>query len=313
MKYVGDLITEVRRDTRNEDIPTPDTQVGISTEDFLRYLSFAQEKCQAIAVSAKSTKFNAVKEISLVASQIEYRIPDRVYLDEHILNVEYSHSGQARDYYELREQTLSKRDDNYGCPAFYIRRGGGVLLCPVYNSSGAKARITFDRAVDNLDIRRGSVLSSLTSNGILAALTIDPDTDDADAISRAQYLCINDAFGNVTMYNIPIVGYNSSTGVVAIANTSFTYQEGETVDIGSYVTVGEYTTTHSKLNHLCERYMSQYAEYKIFRRDSSNDSNEAKADMRETLKEISTSYAETPRDECEIQIDNPDLMLGGVW
>jgi hypothetical protein len=34
--------------------------------------------------------------------------------------------------------------------------------------------------------------------------------------------------------------------------------------------------------------------------------------MRETLKEISTSYAETPRDEVDISIDNPDLMVG-IW
>lgn len=312
MKYVGDLITEVRRDTRNEDIPTTGSEVGISTEDFLRYINFAQEKCQAIAISAKSTKFQTSKEISLVNGTIEYPVPDRVYLDEHILDVKYSNSGLARDYYEIRERSLSQRVDYAGSPCFYIRKGGSVLLCPIYNSSGAKARVTYDRAVDSLDIRRGQITDSLTAAGFLAGLTLDPDTDDADALARAQYLCINDAFGNVLMYNIPVTSYNSSTGVVAIKDESFLYQAGETAPVGAYVTVGEYTTTHSKLNHLCERYMSQYSEYKIFRRDSSNDATQAKEDMRETLKEIQVSYQETPRDECEVQVDNPDLMVG-VW
>lgn len=312
MKYVGDLITEVRRDTRNEDIPTSGSDVGISTEDFLRYVNFAQEKCQAIAISAKSTKFNTTKEISLVSGTVEYTIPDRVYLDEHILNVEYSDSGLARDYYELRERTISHRNDSPGTPSFYIRRGGRILLCPAYNASGAKARVTYERTVDTLDIRRGQVTDSLIAAGTLAALEIDPDTDDADALSRAQYLCLNDAFGNVLMYNIPVESYNSTTGVVTISGGSFTFQTGETAPALAYVTVGKYTTTHSKLNDLCERYMAQYAEYKIFRRDSSNDASGARDDMRETLKEISTSYSETPRDECEIQIDNEDLMVG-IW
>ena len=58
--------------------------------------------------------------------------------------------------------------------------------------------------------------------------------------------------------------------------------------------------------------MAQYASYKILRRDSSSDASQEREDMRETLKEISTSYAETPRDEVDISIDNPDLMVG-IW
>ena len=141
---------------------------------------------------------------------------------------------------------------------------------------------------------------------------MDTATDDADALARAQYVCVNDAFGNVTMYNIPVVGYNATTGALAIKDTSFLYQDGESVSVGSYVTVGEYSTTHCKLNHLCERYLAQYMEYKVFRRDSSNDASGAREDMRETLREIQVSYAETPRDEIDIQIDNPDLVVG-IW
>lgn len=312
MKYVGDLIAEVRRDTRNEDVPTDETEIGIVTNDFLRYINFAQEKCQAVAISAKSTKFQTEKEISLVAGQIQYSIPDRVYLDEHILNVELSSSGLARDYTEIREESLSKRDDTPGYPTFYIRRGSSILLCPAYNASGGKARVTYDRAVDSLDLRRGVITARTISSGQLTSLTLSTSSDDVDALSSAQYLCVNDAFGNVTMYNIPMSNYDSSTGVVNISGGAFTFQSGEVADVGTYVTVGQYTTTHCKLNSLCERYLAQYAEYKIFRRDSSSDANAAKEDMRETLKEIMQSYAEAPRDECEISIDNEELILS-IW
>lgn len=312
MKYVGDLITEVRRDTRNSDIPTSTEEVGIVTNDFLRYINFAQEKCQSVAISFKSTKFQNVVEISLVSGTQQYTIPDRVYLEEHILNMEYSNSGLARDYYEIREKATSYRNDQSGTPYYYIRRGSSFLLCPIYNSSGAKVRVTYDRAVDSLDTRRGTILSHTASATALTALSLSTTGDDTDAMALAQYLCVNDAFGNVTMYNIPITGYDSTTGVVSILGGSFTFTAGESVTDGSYVTIGQYTTTHCKLNALCERYLAQYAEYKIFRRDSSSDQQEAKNDMKETLKEIGLSYQETPRDEAEIQIDNRDLMVG-VW
>lgn len=314
MKYVNDLITEVRRDSRNEDIPTGASEIGISTEDFLRYINLAQEKCQAIAISAKSTKFRTTKEITLVSGTMEYSISDRVYLDEHILNVEISSSGLAKDYNPISERSLSARSDSPSpLPSFYIRKGGNLLLCPVYNSSGAKARVTFDRAVDTLDIRRGTIVSHTNSGTAITALTLSTTDDDEDALAIAQYLCVNDVFGNVTMYNIPITAYDSSTGVVSIKNNSFTFQSGETIANGSYVTIGEYTTTHSKLNHLCEKYLAQYAEYRIFRRDSSSDAVEAKSDMRDSLKDIATSYNETPRDNSNIEIDNDDLVVGNLW
>lgn len=312
MKYVGDLITEIRRDTRNQDVPTTDSDVGISTEDFLRYINFAQEKCQAIAISAKSTKFNTPEEISLVADTSEYEISDRVYLDEHILNVEYSNSGLARDYYELREQTISQRSDSPGSPAFYIRRGGSIILCPVYNSSGAKVRVTYDRAVDTLDIRRGQIASRTDSGTQVSAIVLDTTSDDPEALESAQFICVNDAYGAVTMYNIPVTAYNSSTGALTLRTSPHTYASGETAAVGAYVTVGEYTTTHCKLNHLCEKYLAQYAAYKIFGRDSSKDLVAMRDDMKDALKDIMTSYQEAPRDEASISIDNPELMVG-VW
>ncbi len=312
MKYIGDILTDVRRDTRNEDVPTDSSQVGISTEDFLRYANYAQEKCQAIAISAKSTSFQKVIELPAIASTATYAIEDNLYLGEHILNVEFSSTGLARDYLEIRERPLSAMNNGLGYPYYYIRRGGSIILNPTPSFSTGKIRITFERQLDRLDIRRGVIASHTTLSGQLTALTIDTASDDATALGSAQFLCINDAFGNVTMYNIPIASYNAATGVVAIKDSAFTYADNETIADGSYVTVGKYTTTHSKLNQLCQRYIEQYTAYKIFGRDSSSDKDEVRSDMRETLSEIQRSYQEMPRDEAEIFIDNKDLMVG-IW
>ena len=309
MKYVGDLIDEIRRDTRNEDEPTSTQQVGISSEDFLRYGNFGQEKCFALIMAAKSTAYEASKIISLVVGQMIYAINDNVYLNENIKNVEYSNSGLDRDYGEIREISLSRRSDEDGHVTNYIRHAGGLILTPKNNVSGAKVRVTYDRAPDRIELRRGAISVATASATELTALTLDTSTHDTTALARAQYLCINDALGNVTMYNIPITSYDPVTGVITLS--PFTFEEGETADVGSYVTVGKYTTTHSKLNYLCERYIAQYMEYKIFRRDASaEDQRAAKEDMRETLLEIAQAYADAPRDEVDIQIDNADLILG---
>jgi hypothetical protein len=308
VKYIGEIIEESRRDTRNEDIPTSNEQVGISTEDFLRYANFAQEKCFSVIIAAKSTRFEVPKVIDLVVDQMEYDIEDNVYLGESVKNVEYSNSGLDRDYHEIREVSLSRRSDESGHVTNYIRHAGGLIFTPKNNVSGAKVRVVYDRMVDTLDLRRGTVTDRTISSTALTTLTLDTTTHDADALERAQYLCVNDAYGNVTMYNIPITSYDSATGVVTL--DSFTFDTGETCAVGSYVTVGEYTTTHSKLNKICEKYIAQYMEYKIFRRDSSEDQKAAKEDMRESIGEIAQAYADNPRDECDIQIDNEALMLG---
>jgi hypothetical protein len=307
MKYIGDLIEEVRRDTRNEDEPTSTEQVGISTEDFLRYANFALEKAFAIIIATKPTAYEASKTIDLIVGRMEYTIPDRVYLNESIKDVKYSNSGEDRDFHEIREISLSRRRDIDGVVTNYIRHAGKLILTPKNNITGAKIRATYDRQPDSLDLRRGVISASTLSSTQLTALTLDTSTVDDTAMARAQYLCINDSFGNVTMYNIPITSYDATTGVVTL--DAFTFAAGETASVGDYVTIGEYTTTHCKLNQIVERYISQYMEYRIFRRDSADDAKQSKQDMDETIAELRLAYADVPKDEIDIQIDNDELML----
>lgn len=316
MKYVGDLIEEVRRDTRNEDIPTSDEQVGIATNDFLRYANFALEKAFAIILATKPTAYEASSVIDLVVGQMEYTIPDRVYLNESIKDVKYSDSGEERDYQEIREISLSRRSDKDGIVQNYIRHAGKLVLTPKNTKSGAKVKVVYDRQPDSLDTRRGVISGHSIFNGQLeaAGFTLDTSTADAEALARAQYLCVNDSFGNVTMYNIPIDSYDSTTGIITLRDgVNYTFADGESMADGDYVTVGEYTTTHCKLNSIVERYIAQYVEYRIFRRDSADDAKASKADMDETLAELRAAYADVPKDEVDIQIDNSELMLQGEW
>jgi len=310
MKYVGDQITVVRRDTRNEDVPTAASQVGIETADILRYLNYAQERLQSLILVSSPQTFQAEKIISLVIDQEAYTISDRVFAGERIVNVEYSPTGDISNYYEIFERALSYRNTyNQTNPTFYIRRNGQILLNPIPNQATGKIRVTYERQLDTTDIRRGQIDVITLSSTQLTALTLDIATDDDVALEAAQYLCINDKYGTVKMYNIPITSYNDTTGVVTLP--AFTFASGETGAVDNYVTVGQYTTTHSKLHDICERYLETYAAMKVFKRDSSSDAADFARDLDAMESDIIRTYQEADKDEKDIQISNESLMLGG--
>ena len=313
MKYIGDLISEIRRDTNNTDFSSTS---GISTEDFLRYSNWGQEMLQGLILQSTPMTFIAEKEISVQANVEAYTIPDNVYLGERIVNVEYTFTGESKDYYKLPEEMLSTRRNypqNY--PTSYLRRNGQIILQPPPTSTQGKLRVNYERQLDRLDTRRGTV-SAATVSGALAVTSITVDiasvsTDDIANFSTAQYICINDREGNVLAYNIPVSGYNSGTGGITILGGTFTLQTGETIPVGSFVTIGKYTTTHSKLKDMCERFIQAYCGWKILGRDSSSGSklDIASNELKMMKEEIITSYQEPDKDYDDISIVNNSIML----
>lgn len=310
MKYVGDQITECRRDTNNTDVSTT---TGISTEDFLRYLNFAQENLQGLILQTNPSTFQSQQILSLVANQEAYSITDNIYLGERIVQVEFSYDGTVRNYYKLSEYPLTRRNTypTASWPDGYIRRSGEILMVPTPAVGQGTLRVTYERQLDRLETRRGTITSRTIGSGAITALALDTATDDATALATAQYLCVNDKYGNVTMYNIPISAYDSGTGAVTIQGGTFTYGTGETAAVGDYVTVGRYTTTHSKLKDPCERYIQAYCNWVILGRDTASQSKAQYyvTQMEEIKAELVRSYQEADKDGGDINISNMELML----
>lgn len=314
MRYTADLITEVERDTGN---PASSSTSGIQLDDYLRYMNWAQERMQALILSCKATIFRAEKVLSIVANQEAYTISDHLYLGERMVKLEFSHDSTVRNYRRVPERTISDRYPTPGgYPSAYIRAAGGFLLIPPSSVSSGSLRATYERQLDKLDIRRGTITAS-TINGSnqITALSINTASDDATALAAAlisnPYICISDADGNVTAYNIPFSNYNSGTGAFTISGGAFTLQTGEAAAVGSFITIGKYSTTHSKLKDECERYLQAYAAVKIFGRDAAT---KEKRDVFETElalieSEIKQSYEQASHDEEEIYISDPELML----
>lgn len=295
--YIGDIISNSREDTRNsDDIPTSTNQVGILTASFLRYANWAQQRLQGRISKVYPFVFESQKEIDMVAGQASYSISDHVYLGTRIRKVEYSHSGNVQDYYPIPPTNPYNTYNRQGVPCSYHRRDGYIILEPTPSGAVGKIRVTYERTLDRLDIRRGTITSRTIASGQITALSISTSDDDATFIQApiSKYICVNDADGNVTMYNIPYSSYDSGTG--AFTMSAHTYASGETAAVGSYITVGRYTTTHSKLPEEAERYITEYISKRIFKRESSADAAQIEQELVDIENEIISSYKVADKD-----------------
>lgn len=313
MRYVGKLVEIVRERTKNLDFKidavTGVTTSGISTNLILEYFNQAQSHLQAILLNVMPNSFIAQKIINCVAEQEEYSIPDHLFADNKIVAVEYSGSNTTLDdFYPLDQGTIRDRRTHKGTPLFYILRSGRILLNPIPQSSAGRVRVSYYRELDGLDIRRGQVSAVTIASGEITALSVTTGTADAFELPDAQYICICDKYGTVKTYNIAITNYNSGTGAFTL-DGNHTLATGETAAVGDYVTINQYSTTHSKLPHNCERYLMLYAQKRLLTTDESDTSVEEDAELRTIEADILNTFAEETRDIRFIPIVDEEIMF----
>lgn len=266
MKYVQDIITDARRLSRNEDFSVDSTSGAVTggqgNDELLRYINDAQDLLQSKISNAHSSvsPFASSQEITTVADQRAYSVNDRVFYNKEFITIRYSHSGNLSDYGRPLDKLHPMNDisDAAEYPVGYYRQGGYFYPVPIINRANAKFEVKYERSLDDLALRVGTVTARTLSSTQLTALTISTATDDANAIANVsdKYLCVSDKDGVVKMRNIPFTSYASGTGVFTL--DPFTFATGETVAVGDFITLGKYTTTHSKLADECESYLSYY-------------------------------------------------------
>jgi hypothetical protein len=301
------LIREVRDNTDNSDFT--DTS-GIPDSKILRYLNDGQDALQSEILKAHPQVFYREIVFNVVAGQQAYDTPFDAHLGNRIVLVEYSPSGQDLDYYKVDYKPFSERKVSYkSTPMEYTIRTGQILLYPIPQTSG-KLRVNYDYAVRRLDKRRGLVASATLAGNTISTLflsTSDITQIDSTPLLDAQYACIVDAYGNFLMKNIPVTAIDTSTGSVTVA-TGFTFQTGETIPSGSYIVSGKNTSSHSEYPEHVERFLLAYAEWKVFKRDSSSDSQEAEAELMAQAKDIAESYGLVIDDVILVPWINRDLL-----
>lgn len=307
MRYVGKLIDHVGRHTENpRDQVT--SEAGISDEDFLEYANFAQSRLQAAILRAypHSTVFDDEYTQSVTSGTKSYPVSsgDALYGNK-CRYCEYSDSGRSDDYWALRYSDIRELGAGAGSPTTYALRNGNVILGDIPNRSGY-LRTVFPRRLDSLDLRRGRVETKTDNGTYFTQITLADDSDlDADALTAAEYLCVNDKRGVVTYYSLPVYSYDSASRIVTLDSSSALLTAG-TIAVGDYVTVGKFSTTHSKLEDPAEKYLLSYMSWKIFKRDSSTDAVEENSELASMEEEIVAVYGSASLDAQNIIISDPE-------
>lgn len=305
MKRLDYLILLARNAAKNE--ANPDGSYAIPDVDVVQYFNDAQDYFQAVISGAKQTSklFSVRKEIPIVANQEEYSIPDRLYINKGVHLVEYSYSGLVTDYRKLRKLELFNSNSSPSEPVGYYRRNGLICLVGVPSTSQGKLRVTYERQVDDLDIRRGQVdtITGLTSTTFTNLTVTAPDTTSLINLSNIDYICFVDDDGNRKAFNVKI---SFSGGFLITPDPSWQFESGDTISSGDYVVLNKYTTTHSQLPDECETFMVQYAALCLKAKDNGDLKGVDKERLDEMATELLKAFGSQTAEVQEIPQDGSD-------
>lgn len=319
--YVGELVGDVRRDTQNAaDIPTAVSQRGVQTKDIVRYLNYAQYSLERQITSLYPFVFQASVTLNIVGGQALQPYVDNTYLGVRIKKVEYSYDGAERNYIQLIKQENEDVSYVLGRPQYWSRNNYGIELQPVPSVSQGGLRITYQRTLDSMAIRAGQITAVTVAAGNVTAITVNTATDEpelfTDGLTNTTPLCISTSAGLPRAYNIPFSQFNQGTGVITITPAPVLSTTTPPV-VGDWVTVGQYTTTHSKLPYSAAEYLVEFASRKLKIRESSPTDWQALDMLAQRIaKEIAEAYAikdSTARQEIPISGFGANMMRRNWW
>lgn len=306
-KYIGDIITEQREDTRNTDVE------AIADSRFLRYNQYAQDKIFSYVSLSYSWAFEKTILVDPVIDQEEYTINDNLAFGTRINNVEYSINNDANFL------PLSVTPDRYtqlldaGRPRFYKRRQGSVLIEPIPKTTQGKFRFTYERALDKLALRVGRINGAPSSTTINLNYTgEEPTTANEALFVENTYVCISDAFGTPLLYNGIISSYDAGTNVLTLtADVEDYLVTGKTLaDLAdAYVTLGKYTCTHSSLPNEAENYFIEWVCRKLYNVDDSNQFKNTDQLLKEIMDAIIASFKFSDKARKSFPVHDFDAMI----
>lgn len=294
MRYVGLLIDDIGEQSKNRRSDVTSTS-GVQDNEILRYFRSAQSyiQSQVLRQVGATDYFNSTTTAALVNGQKSYTLPADVYYNSKIKRVRYSDSGQARDYYDLTPLSSSRftEDADISSPDSYAVGNGVLLLNGVPSSSAGTLQTTYVRSLDGLDKRRGKV-QSVSDNGTSYTNIVLEDDDTLDGTRIASYVgdyaCFNSTRGVVGHYNATVSAYDSGTRTLTLSSALIATG---TISVGDYLTLGEYSTTHSILPRECEHFLLEFVDWKLKKGDSSEDATEANQEMIMLMDDIIAQFA----------------------
>lgn len=274
-------------------------EYGVDQELFVESLRKASRYFQSICSTQLREPFVAFKEIDVDTTAQYYDLPTDVLANNFIYTIQFSPDGSAQNYDDLSR--VFERDLlEYGNPEEYYLAGNKFYPQPTPNTSGGKLRIRYEQAIEDLDIRRGTI-DSVADDGTYITLVLEssasgrivaPDDDGITNIVGDFISVINDSSGTGTMIDsaIYVMDYDTSSKTIT---TSIPIATGTSCAAGHYIAFGRNANIRSSLPPLAESYFIEFLKVDIFEPLSDTDVVLANPKLASLISQIIEIYSTT--------------------
>lgn len=234
MKKVEELITRIRRETRNATTGTTTAGASIPDAFFVDKLQDAQELCVELISGVFSTLFEEVYIHTINTSVANYEVitlPSSMIMGTRIVLVEYSYSGAAKDYVNVPPVDIRERysGSSYLRSIFgYIHTGNQIILSEIPNRNGSKLRITYEKRLRRLDTPKTAGLtfaevSSPTTYNIFYPVATADATFVSSLYVGGLISIVDTRDDSLMLENATILSLNTGTGSILMDITNATY------------------------------------------------------------------------------------------
>lgn len=310
LRYVGLQIAQAREETGETDYSATN---GVPQSVPIQALTEGVIHCQNSLYSADPKIFDIITYFDAVIGQVEYDLPENAYMGASIGSVEFSSSGADTDYYRLALSDYGYRDGGSGDPARFVPYGEGkIIIDPPCSQTGGKFRVVHGAHLDTPDLRRGKILSVTKDVPMTSYTTVvlDPldSTLDETTIGQNEYFCSNDKNGNVEYYNVPYTSYDTVTKTLTLG--SGVLVSAGTLTVGSYLSIGKFSTTHIKLDKICEPVLLAMMRRRFYMEKSSDDKAGEEDNIAAYTKEMVAAFKRRVRTQKKIPYTGRFECLG---
>jgi hypothetical protein len=266
---------------------------GSYSDDLLvMYFNEAQSEIRNIIYNANNDA-NILKDrynLDIVRGQREYDLPKRIYAVNSILTARASYlgGGSFQDFTPLKYLSYREFGREFG---YTLLNNKFLLSINDSSSSTSTVEIVYNTLLPKLAKRSGKVASITGSN-----ISLDEGADP-DMYLKTDFLTFVDQDGNIV---------KSDVRLVEQVGTDLTVDSVTDITVGSYVLIGEYATTNSRLPLECEDFLRKYVERRVAIGDSAAKDMESTSLLTETEKAEITALFEKSSDDVLYPVISPE-------
>lgn len=264
---------------------------------------------------AKLTEINNpanIQEVSIdiVSGQAAYNLPIDVLMAIRLVDVRYLYSGQNQSWAFIT-LTQGMIQDRFAYPTTlpdtFCIRNGQIVLSPAPSITNPQSLvINYQKRMRKLDVRRGQVVSFVSTPFSVSFTLNFPTSSQKYANMQANannllddidWACIVDIHGRPLVDAIPLASYNQNTQVLtalgdySMPATAIANLRAAVAANGAFVVQGDYSSTNSEMDRICEDYLIEYTILRLMRLSSDVEaSTEQTAAEEEVLDRLLTAY-----------------------